>query len=75
MPLEILKVHFDCAGSHKLVVLSGRFPRLHSRCGAVPIFRLGGYSSWQAQGNARVLVVRNLSWQVQEVGAVVHWCT
>ena len=51
MPLEILQVHFDCAGSQNLLVR-----------GAVRIFEHGGHFSWQAQGKPRVFVVQNRLW-------------
>ena len=35
MPLEILDVHFDCAGLQNLVGWRGCSSRLRSRCGAV----------------------------------------
>ena len=46
MPLDIVHVHFDCAGSR-------------SRCGAARIFVHGGDLSWQAQGKPRVLVLQS----------------
>lgn len=54
-----LGIFFDSAGSRKLAVPSRSrcFPRLRSRCGAVPVFGLGGH----------------LSWQLQEIGAILHF--
>ena len=43
MPLEILEVHLDCAGSQNLVVRGGCLSRLRTRCGAVRIFGHGGH--------------------------------
>ena len=51
MPLEILEMHFDCAGSQNLGVRGGCFSGLRSRCGALSIFGHGGHFSFQAQGN------------------------
>ena len=59
MPLEILEVHFDCAGSRNLGGGGGCFSCLRSRCGAVRIFGHGGHFSWQAQGKPRDLVVQS----------------
>ena len=59
MPLEILEVHFDCAGSQNLLGRGGCLSRLHSRCGAARIFGHGCHFSWQAQGKPRVLVVQS----------------
>ena len=59
MPLEILEVHFDCAGSQNLVRWRGCLSRLRSRCGAVRIFGHGGHFSWQAHGKPRALVVQS----------------
>ena len=59
MPLEILEVHSDCAGSQNLGVHGGCFSRLRSRCDVVRIFGHGGHFSWQAQGRPRVLVVQD----------------
>ena len=57
MPLEILEVHFDCAGLRNL---GGEcLSRLRSRCGVVRIFAHGGLFSWQAQGKPRVLVAQS----------------
>ena len=55
MPLEILEVHFDCAGSQNLVGWRGCLSRLCSRCGGVHIFGHDGHFSWQAQGKPRAL--------------------
>ena len=38
MPLEILEVHFDSAGSQNLGGRGGCLSGLRSRCGAVRIF-------------------------------------
>ena len=43
MALEILEVHFDCAGSQNLVGRGGCFLRLRSRCGAICVFGHGGH--------------------------------
>ena len=59
MPLDIVHVHFDCAGSRNLPARGGCFRRLRSRCGAVRIFAHGGHFSWQAQGKPRVLVLQS----------------
>ena len=53
MPLDIVHVHFDCAGSQNLGAGGRCFQRLRSRCGAVHIFAHGGHFSWQAQGKPR----------------------
>ena len=83
MTLDIVHVHFDCAGSLNLGVHGGCFQRLRSRCGAVRIFAHGGHFSWQAQGKPRVSTFRDrckgselfcfvmqFSWQVQHFGHV-----
>ena len=59
MPLKILEVHFDCAGSQNLVGWRGCLSQLCSRCGAVHIFGHGGHFSWQAQGKPRASVVQS----------------
>ena len=59
MPLEILEVHFDCAGSQNLRARGGCLSRLRSRCGAVRIFGHGDHFSWQGQGKPRALVVQS----------------
>ena len=52
--LEILEVHFGCAGSQNLLGASVCSSRPRSHCGAVHIFGLGaGHLPWQA----RALVV------------------
>ena len=50
MPLKIVDVHFDCAGSQNLRGSGGCLSQLRSRFGAVRIFGHGGHFSWQAQG-------------------------
>ena len=45
MPLHIVNVHFDCAGSQNLGGWSVCLSRLRSRCGAVRIFVHGGHFS------------------------------
>ena len=73
--LKMFEVHFDCAGSQKLLGPSGCFPRLRSRCGAARIFGLGGHFSWHAQEKPRVLVVQcQLSWQAQGIGVALLRC-
>ena len=57
MPPETFDVHFDRAGSRKMVGGGWYFPRLRSRCGAVHIFGLSGHFSWQAREDPRALVV------------------
>ena len=57
MPLEILEVHFDCAGSQNLGVRGGCLSPLPSRCGAVRIFGQGSHFSSQTQGKPCVLGV------------------
>ena len=58
MPLEILEVHFDCAGSQNLVGRSsGCLSRLRSRSGAVRIFGHGPvvtFRGWR-KGNLVIL--------------------
>ena len=82
MPLEIVNVHFDCAGSLNLGVCGGCFSRLRSRCGDVRIFARGGHFSWQVQGkrgpkstfrdrcngSERLCFEVQISWQVQHFG-------
>ena len=58
--LEIFEVHFDCARSQNRLGASGCSSRLRSRrCGAVPMFGLGGHFSWQVQGKPPFLVVQS----------------
>ena len=59
MLLEVVNVHFDCAGSLNLGVRGGCLSRLRSRCGAVRIFAHGGHFSWEVQGKPRVLAVQS----------------
>ena len=59
MPLDIVHVHFDCAGSQNLGARGGCFQRLRSRCGAVRILVHGGHFSWQAQGKPCGLVLQS----------------
>ena len=59
MPLDIVNVHFDCAGSQNLGGWSVCLSRLRSRCGAVRILVHGGHFSWQAQGKPHVLVLQS----------------
>ena len=59
MPLDIVNVHFDCAGSQNLPAGGGCFWRLRSRCGAVRILVYGGHFSWQVQEKPRVLVLQS----------------
>ena len=58
-PLDIVQVHFDCAGSQNLPARGVCFRRQRSRCGAVCIFAHGGDFSWQAQGEPRALVLQS----------------
>ena len=61
MPLEIVDVHVDWAGSRNLGGWSVRLSRLRSRCGGA-LFRTwshGGHFSWQVQEKPRVLVVQS----------------
>ena len=59
MPLEILEVHFDCAGSQNLGDGGECLPRRRSRCGAVRSFAHGDPIAWQAQRKPRALVVQS----------------
>ena len=59
MPLKIVEVHFDCAGSRNLGGGGECLSRLRSRCVAVRIFAHGGHFAWQAQGKPRALVVQS----------------
>ena len=53
MPLKIVEVHFDCAGSRNLGGGGEWVSRLRSRCVAVRIFAHGGHFAWQVQGKPR----------------------
>ena len=59
MPLEIVDMHFDCAGSQNLGGGGECLSRLRSRCGAVRTFAHGGHFAWQAQGKPHGLVVQS----------------
>ena len=59
MPLEIVDMHFDCAGSRNLGARGECLSRLRSRCGAARIFAHGGHFAWQAKVKPRALVLQS----------------
>ena len=59
MTLDIVHVHFDCAGSQNLPAGGGCFRRLRARCGAARILAHGGHFSRQVRGKPRVLVLQS----------------
>ena len=70
MPLDIVHVHFDCAGLQNLGAGGRCFQRQRSRCGAVRIFAHGGHFARRARGKPRVLVLQKRLFATARVGGV-----